>query len=120
MEEPSQFSMGQTAQYDKLFPHGETTYRVIRLSEDPTLTIVILGVWHGGWESCCVDSNSSKRAGPDNIKTIGMFSGHVSLQVWSENVLEVGLFMSHYSFILGLKNMNSKFRVSLGDCPCAV
>ena len=40
LEEPSQFSMGQTAQsLSNLFHHGETTYRVRCMSENPTLVL---------------------------------------------------------------------------------
>ena len=38
MEEPSLFSVGQTA-HSNLFHHGETTYRVGRLSGNPTAVL---------------------------------------------------------------------------------
>ena len=37
-EEPSQFSMGETAE-SNLFRHGETTYTVGWMSENPTLVL---------------------------------------------------------------------------------
>ena len=52
MEEPSQFSTGQTAQILTCFLFGETTYRVRLMSENTTLALSSKELWfpfHVGW-----------------------------------------------------------------------